>query len=219
MTERVVPTVRTPVDMRTFAHAVDVAWQELFLGAPARKEQAGVIWAQYGIETGAGPACWCWNIGNIKHVQGDGFDYYMLRDTWEMIHGEKVVFQPPHPATWFRAYPDLATAMAEHLRFLRRPRYAKAWLGVETGDCELFARLLHEAGYFTASASAYAAGLIAHHDHWMASRAWEDATAMIPVDVVHPDVPLDAPAEPDYDAPDDQSSDRASDGDPGPDSG
>ncbi len=143
--ERCVPFVRTSIDQKTYARALVAAWRAL-LGSDPTKGQAGVLWAQYGIETGAGPFCWNWNIGNVKHVTGDGHEWMMLPNTWEMERGKRVVYQPPHPATWFRSFPDLDTAMVEHFAFLHGKRYAPAWEGVELEDCGLFARLLKQGG-------------------------------------------------------------------------
>lgn len=178
MTENLVELRRTNVEMKPYARALARAWRAA-LGSWPTKEQAGVLWAQYGIETGAGPWCWNFNIGNVKHVTGDGHDYVMLHDVFEMIGGERVVFQPPHPATWFRAFPSLDESMAEHFAFLRGKRYRVAWPAVEAGDCGLFARLLHDAGYFTTSATSYALGMGVHFARWMALPAFDDALAQL----------------------------------------
>jgi len=211
MTEQNVPILRTPVDMQSYANALALAWRSE-LGALPTKEQMGVLWAQYGIETGAGSnaACWNNNLGNVKHVAGDGYDYIMLPGTWEMIGGKRVVFQPPSPATWFRAYPSLAAGMQEHFRFLRSKRYAPAWPGVEAGDCTLFATKLKAAGYFTADATAYANGMLVHFRRWMASDAYDNAIAAVDdhdeeqppelpandFEIVHPAVDLEPPEPP-----------------------
>jgi hypothetical protein len=192
MSENVVPIQRTTIDMRSYARALARAWRAE-LGALPTKGQAGVLWAQYGIETGAGPWCWNNNIGNVKHVSGDGFDYFMLPNTWEIVNGKRVVFQPPNPATWFRAFPDLDMAMVEHFRFLRGKRYAPAWEGVEMADCGLFARKLKAAGYFTADANAYAKGMLVHFRRWMASDAYDKALVDIAAADAKPANDVDAP--------------------------
>lgn len=205
MSETCVELVQTPITMEAFARALALAWRGE-LGALPTKEQAGVLWAHYGIETGAGPkaAAWNWNIGNVKHVPGDGHDFIMLPNTWEMVGGKRVVFQPPHPATWFRAFSSLDAAMVEHFRFLRSRKYGSAWEGVELGDCGLFARRLKAAGYYTADATAYTNGMLAHFRAWMRSDAFERALEGIAAEpsviepgqlledaaIVHPRVPL-----------------------------
>lgn len=182
MTERLLKTVQTVIDMKTYSRAVVTAWRAL-LGSDPTKAQAGVLWAQYGIETGAGPWCWNWNIGNVKHVAGDGHDYVMLADVIEYVRGQKVTFQPPNPATWFRAFASLDEAMVEHLKFLRGRRYRVAWPAVEAGDCDAFAELLKgdpnttADDYYTAPVAAYAAGMRWHYGRWMRSNAFEEALA------------------------------------------
>lgn len=63
--------------MIDFARALLAAWPE------ATKEGAGVLWAHFAGETGDGVFCWNHNLGNMKHVKGDGFDYVSLKGVWE----------------------------------------------------------------------------------------------------------------------------------------
>jgi hypothetical protein len=177
-----IAAIRTPVTMPTYARAVVGAWP-LVETAPPTREAVGVLWAQYSIETG-GAACWCWNIGNVKAVEGQ--DYCELSGVWEGVtpaeartliasgqatadpspnHAKavaprvSVLFQPPHPATRFRAFSSLDEAMRHHLVLLAQKRYRHAWPAVLAGDVVAFARSLKAHGYFTASAEAYAAGM------------------------------------------------------------
>jgi hypothetical protein len=177
-----IAAIRTPVTMPTYARAVVGAWP-LVETAPPTREAVGVLWAQYSIETG-GAACWNWNIGNVKAVEGQ--DYHCLAGTWEGVtpaeartliasgqatadpspnHAKavaprvSVLFQPPHPATRFRAFSSLDEAMRHHLVLLAQKRYRHAWPAVLAGDVVAFARSLKAHGYFTASAEAYAAGM------------------------------------------------------------
>ena len=162
-----VPTKRTVVSIRDYARAVIKAWRSIENESP-RKESVAVLYAQYMIETG-GSACWNWNIGNAKHVDGDGHDYIELRGVWEGVHpfvaarliasgqaradsnpshikavGPKktpVIFVPPHPATRFIAYESLDEAMVSHLRRLQK-RFAPCWPDVLTGNYDSFAHTL-----------------------------------------------------------------------------
>lgn len=77
MTESLVPTVRTTTTMLDFASAL------LAVDPKLTKEGAGVLWAQFAGETGDGVYCWNHNLGNVKHVRGDGYDYVSLRGVWE----------------------------------------------------------------------------------------------------------------------------------------
>ncbi len=207
MADKNVPVTRTVVSMRDYARAVLRAWHTVGTGLPA-KASVAVLWSQHMIETG-GAACWGWNIGNSKHVPGDGYDFHMLKGTWEGVSKGMadaliakglatldtnpshikavaprtcVVFQPPHPATWFRAYASLDEAMQSHLSLLKK-RFGPCWPFVEMGDYRGFAFAL-KAGrdgkpdtaddYFTANASAYAQGMAGHYDNFMRSAVYED---------------------------------------------
>lgn len=202
MAEQVVPVKRTVVTMPDYVRAVVRNWVALFGGLPLEQSIA-VLWAQYMIETG-GRACWNWNLGNVKHVKGDGHDYQMLHGVWEGVskaaaqqlvsskqavydtsetHAKavganrvSVVFQPPHPATWFRAFKTLDEGMNEHLTFLSR-RFSKAWMAVVDGDYIGFAQRLKALGYFTATAEAYAAGMRAPFNALVASSTYEELVA------------------------------------------
>lgn len=77
MTERLVPTIRTSPTRAEFAEALLRAWPE------ATRQGAAVFWAQFAIETGEGAHCYNFNLGNVKHVKGDGYDYVSLRGVWE----------------------------------------------------------------------------------------------------------------------------------------
>jgi flagellar protein FlgJ len=79
----------------------------------------------------------------------------MLKNVWEIIGGKKVIFQPPHQATWFRAFPTLADGVAHHLDFLRNHRYKASWSAVDAGNPAAFAHLLKVAGYYTAPEADY----------------------------------------------------------------
>jgi hypothetical protein len=165
------PLLRTPFDRREFARALLRAWRVIF-GAFPTKSAAGVVWAQYALETGRGAACWNYNLGNVKATEAQaraGVPFTMLPNTWEIIGGKRVVFQPPHPQTWFRAFRSLEEGMAHHLRFLAETRYRDAWSFVVAGDPVGFAYRLKALGYFTAPADTYAFGLRALLAEWMRS--------------------------------------------------
>jgi hypothetical protein len=204
-----VPVTRTVVTLRDYVRAVVAAWSTISTD-PCPKEAPAVLWAQYIAETG-GSACWNFNIGNVKWTPGCGLDFMCLRGVWEGVtqaqassliaageahadanasHGVavgagrvSVVFEPPHPATRFRAYPDLATAMASHLALLAK-RFAVAWPAVLAGDVDRFASALHSRGYFTASPLAYAGNMRRPFLDAMTSSAWNDATEAMGQDAI-----------------------------------
>lgn len=75
--DQLVPTVRTTPTTLDFARAMRAVAPDL------SKEGAGVLWAQFAGETGDGRYCWNHNLGNVKHVRGDGCDYVSLAGVWE----------------------------------------------------------------------------------------------------------------------------------------
>ncbi len=209
MADQQVPVTRTVVTLRDYVQAVVAAWPTIATD-PCPREACAVLYAQYFIETGAA-SCFGFNIGNVKHSAGDGFDYHCLRGVWEGVsqaeasrliasgeaHADanaghatavgtgrvSVVFEPPHAATRFRAFPSLAVAMAEHLKLLAR-RFAVAWPAVLAGDVDRFASALHSRGYFTASPLSYAAGMRRPFLEAMTSSAWDDATEAVSQDAI-----------------------------------
>jgi hypothetical protein len=230
MSETLLPTARTLIDVDAYVGAAVRAWKANERGTPSR-ESIGVLWAQYALETGGGTHCYNHNLGNVKHVAGDGFDYCALKGVWEGMRAElfatllhpplghlirldpsvdhqkavgpgklAVLFDPPHPATLFRAYPTLAAAMIEHLRFLKGKRYAPAWPAVEQGNVALFAAELHKAGYYTASVNAYAAGMLRWFLTYEACGAYERALEAVAVEdadtvVFVPEAACEMPAD------------------------
>lgn len=197
---KLVETVRTPIAIHEYVRAVLDAWHVVNDGVPL-KACLGVLWAQYMIETG-GRACWNYNVGNAKHVAGDGFDWVALKDVWEgysPADAAKVIaqgrairdpqanrqaavgkgrvairFNQGEPETLFRAYDSLSHAMRSHLQFLKR-RYGPAWQLALAGDPVGFANALKAKGYYTASATAYAAGMRRAFDPFMRATAFEVA--------------------------------------------
>lgn len=204
-----VPVKRTPVTIRDYARAVIRAWRDMYRTLPT-KAQVGILWAQYALETGKGPFCWNWNIANVKCTQAQaaaGVPYMMLAGTWEIEKGKKVIYQPPHPATWFRAYESLGEAMTAHLRLLRDGRYRSAWPAIEAGDPEAFAHKLKEGAdgkegtwddYYTAPVEHYVAAMRAYHKQWMNDRAFDDV-------IGEAIATMEAPTEPEMEAADDST--------------
>lgn len=170
-----VPLKNTPLSINDYASSMYFAWYALF-GTVPKAESIAVLYAQYGIETGgSGKACWNFNIGNVKW--SNGYDYFMLPGTWEIINGKKVVFQPPAKETWFRAYSNFNDSMKSHLDFLANRRYKSCWGAVLTGDVAGFAKELKKFGYYTADETAYANGMKPFYTKFMKSGAYELAKA------------------------------------------
>lgn len=218
MADQRVATIRTVPTAPVFTRAVVDAWPVAFPNEPGadtavpRKEAVGVLYAHCMMETGF-LHCYGWNIGNVKHVAGQGYDYHCLRGVWEgetlteakrlIASGEavwdpneshhkqcapnvSVVYEPPHPQTRFRTYLTLADSMDEHLAMLAKRRYAGAWPHVLSGDVRAFANALKAKGYFTSSAKAYGDGMMGAFNHYVASGDYDLVIANKDRDVTEP---------------------------------
>lgn len=203
MAEQRVPAVQTAPSLAVYARAVVRGWRKVFDGEIPLEPSIAVLYAQYMVETG-GVHCYNNNIGNVKKVDGDGFDYHCLVGTWEGVspavaqqlvatgqavydtnEGHKkavgpnrvsVVFQPPHPATRFRAFPSLDDAMVEHLKLLSK-RFYLAWPFVLVGDYVEFAKALGKQHYFTADPMVYANLMKGFYYNFIKATGYEDAVA------------------------------------------
>lgn len=201
MTETRKDVVHTP------ATALELALAAVRSIAEIPREGFAILWAQYCGETGRGQHCYNFNIGNVKHVAGDGFDYVELHGVWEGMTREgfdrakagafgayvslddseghrtavaprlAVRFDPPHPATWFRAYDSLTHAVDEHARFLEA-RFPLAWEAVLIGDLGLFVHQLRARGYFTANEISYLTALRPAYDEALGRSDFEHAIAL-----------------------------------------
>lgn len=165
------------VTKEEYIKALIIAWEKTFEEHP-KKEQIGVIYSQTMIETGL-KAFWNNNIGNIKYVPSKNPEddklkkYMMLPNVWEIINGQKVIFNPPHPATWFRAFDTLAEGIEDHFQFLAGKRWKLAWTAVVAGDPSDFARKLKIQGYYTAPLADYEKGLNLYFKSYMSSNMFD----------------------------------------------
>lgn len=178
MPAKLVPTVKTTFTKKDFVKALIIAWKNIYQSPPT-KEQIGVIFAQWSIETGQGEFCWNNNIGNVKYIpsknpENDDIEYMMLKNTWEIINGKKVIFQPPDPQTWFRSFSTLADGVTYHLNLLRSKKYSKVWVAVEEGDPDKFAHLLREAKYYTAPEPLYVRNMHIYFDKFVDNTMFDD---------------------------------------------
>ncbi|MCL4467251.1 MAG: glucosaminidase domain-containing protein [Chloroflexi bacterium] len=98
------------------------------------------------------------NYFGIKATNGPGPAGVVTMDTWEVIKGANVTVSAA-----FRAYNTAAESFADHGRYLRdNSVYAEAM--EHTEDAQLFAKLIHKAGY--ATDPQYANKLIALMDRY-----------------------------------------------------
>lgn len=207
-----VPPVRTTPTLQQFAETL------ISVESGISKSAAGVLYAQFAGETGKGVYCYGYNLGNVKWSTGCGYDYHALNGVWEGVtpaqaqalynsgqarpdpsadHAKavgpgkvSVLFNATHPASWFRSYPSLQKGMEVFVAAKKNPasRYASAWPALLAGDCDAYAKALHDKGYFTASPVAYANAMKVHHAAWMKSNAYEQAVAAVQMSTeVNPD--------------------------------
>jgi len=153
-----IPHAITPITSAGFASALVAGWRTFF-GGEAPRPAIVLLMAQSAHETAAWKYVHNFNIGNIKAVEGDGYDWTMFRCR-EKVNGEDVFYEPPDPRTRFRAFRTLAEGAIDHLAFLYgRVRYAKAWAELKSGDPLKFASALHAAGYYTDPIEVYASAV------------------------------------------------------------
>lgn len=158
MTEACVAATLTPCVPEDVYEALAIVWHRLMADEPGSRASRLVLLAHWALETGFGHGCWCWNLGNIKHVAGDGQSYCMVRLN-EVIGGQVRWFVPPDPATWLRAYTSLEDGTQDYLCRMRA-EFRAAWPAVMAGDPALFCHLLKLARYYTAPESEYTAGVL-----------------------------------------------------------
>lgn len=158
MSENCVSTSATLITPKELYAAMQVAWASLMSGEPCGRASLLTMLAQSAFETGWWHYCWDFNLGNVKHVPGDGHDYYMIRCN-EYVGGKLVWYDPPSPATWFVSFPDLDTGVRCYLVALRG-RFRSAWPYVLSGDPAGFCHALKVAGYYTDDEAHYTANVL-----------------------------------------------------------
>jgi hypothetical protein len=160
-----------PIDL---AVELTAAWRALRAETPSRESILTLV-AHSAMETGHWSKCICWNIGNVKSVPGDGRDYTFFR-TSEVEDGIRKIYDPPHPATRFRAFRTLREGALDHLAFLMgRQRYAAAWQQVLAGDPMAYVMALHHAGYFTAEPAPVARTVFGIYTGYLHTLSFEPA--------------------------------------------
>ena len=157
MTESLRPATHTTVTPQDLYAALGDAWRSLCGGDPSRASLL-VLLAHWALETGFGHSCWNFNLGNVKHVAGDGRDFYQIRCN-EVIHGKVVWLDPPDPGCSFRSFETLASGVVDYLMLLRG-QFGFCWPQVEAGDAAAFCHALRERGYYTADEATYTAGVV-----------------------------------------------------------
>lgn len=152
MSETEVAPQLTPVSAQSLYDALGSVWPRVVGGTPARASLL-VLLAQSAFEGGHWQSTYNYNLAGIKHVDGDGRDYFIAACS-EVIDGQTL-----HMLCPFRSFPMLSEGAIDYLGELYR-HFHGAWPALLSGDPERFAYALKSAGYYTGDASAYAAGLL-----------------------------------------------------------
>lgn len=212
MADQLKETKRTKLSMLEYSRAALLTIEHI------TKEATAVLWGQYCSETGSGQYCWNYNLGNVKHVRGDGYDYVSLKGVWEGVTPEQaakliasgqwaadpspdhakavgpgkvsVIATNGNPATWFRAFDTLEAGMLAYVQFLNKPRWLPAWEAAMIGDYAGFSKKLHAGGYYTASEEVYTKHLGVFYGQFLASTEWERAISQLKDETIEID---DAP--------------------------
>ena len=150
--------LKTPLEPKQVFFGLYNAWLQLFGDTP-KKESLLVLLAQSTLESGAGyKSCHLNNIGNFKHIDGDGRDFTYFKCS-EIINGKEIWFSPPDPACCFRAYKSLQDGCIDYLSSLHK-RFNKSWQAVLDGNPTEFVISLKKQRYFTANLDLYIKGVV-----------------------------------------------------------
>jgi hypothetical protein len=182
MTGQLVPVRQTVIAPGDLYKALCHAWSVAVQDTQCTRDSLLVLLAQSALETGFWHSCWNYNLGNVKAVSGDGYDFYQIRCN-EIVGGKVVWISPPDPGCSFRSYDTLDEGALSYLMLLR-DRFRPAWPAVLEGDPVGFCHLLKLAHYYTADEGLYTAGVV---------RCYHQLDASIPHDVApdpfKPDMP------------------------------
>jgi len=171
-----VTTVRTQYTPQEMVDAFVEAWYGIFNAVP-KKEQIGVIFGQWALETGMSASMYNNNIGNVKAPKNpsEEVEYCVLQNVWEIINGKKVILSPEDPGSWFRSFQTLLDGVKFHFNFLKNNRYKIAWAAVEAGNPADFSKKLRQQGYYTAPEEQYTKALMSYFNKFVSSSYFDVA--------------------------------------------
>lgn len=150
MAETQLPDVLTPITPASLYKALRTVDPTL------SRASLLVLLAQVAEETGW-RACHCYNLGNVKHVSGDGRDFCCFQHD-EYVNGIRTWPDPAKDP--FRAYSTLEDGAADYLELLKH-RFSSAWPSVLAGDPKGFVHALKLAHYFTGDEATYTRNVVA----------------------------------------------------------
>lgn len=159
------PVKQTPYTFQEFHDAMKSAYYTNF-GYDCPDVMIKLCFSQSIVETGyynyslkqGGKSCFNYNVGNIKYTQGAvngcSTGYHMLSNVWEIIDGKKVIFNPPHIQTHFRAYDSLLEGVTDYQILLSNRTLV--WKVLHDSQEPLdYVNALYAAHYFTADPRSY----------------------------------------------------------------
>lgn len=155
-TQKVLPDKSTPLTAAQAAAAFNAAYKKV-TGSYPTPAILGLLLAQSALETGNwGAGIHNYNFGNAKATAS--FPTVQYFTCTEMVNGELKSFSPPDPTCRFQAFANATDGAAAYIQLLKgRPNW---WAGLQSGTTAGFVQGLTTApAYFTASPSAYQAGL------------------------------------------------------------
>lgn len=153
-TETQVAATKTPVSVADMWQVMAAGWAAQ-TGFMPSTEQLQVIMAQWMLETGNGASMIQWNVGNFKHVAGDGMNYATYQTSECTSGGSNCTPQSGS----FVAYDSLAAGVDAYYSAFVTGKWKVAWPAAVAGDVSAFAQALSDAGYYTASESSYESGM------------------------------------------------------------
>lgn len=171
MADQRVKQINTPISEAEMANALIVATKELY-GITLSKSQTAILIAQNNLETNHRKAMHNYNIGNITHVAGDGWDYFMGGDKTKDKNGNWV------PTTLkFRSYPNLNVAAKDYIKNIHNRGGGKSWQQIINADVAGFSKALKDSRYYEADEKAYTSALLGGANAFNKKDSYEQAKA------------------------------------------
>jgi peptidoglycan hydrolase-like protein with peptidoglycan-binding domain len=154
--QQVLPNKSTPLTASQAADAFNAAYKEVTGEFPS-VAVLGLLLAQSAVETGNwGPGIHNYNFGNAKATAS--FPTVQYFRCSEVVNGVLTYFDPPSPVCRFQAFKTAKDGAVAYIKLLKGR--SNWWNGLHTGTTSGFvAGLTSPPAYFTASPSAYEAGL------------------------------------------------------------
>jgi hypothetical protein len=177
MPEQQIPKQQTQINETEMSQAIIRAFTELE-GKPPTKDQVALLIAQNNLETGHRKYMWNWNVGNISHVPGDGFNYWQGMDwLYDYFPDSSGITQRQKRkvSKMYRAYPDLESGVKDYLQFLKRKSKGAIWDKILEGNPVDFSRELKKQNYYTADEKDYTNGIVAGVNAYVKNNSYEQA--------------------------------------------